>query len=73
MRRGLKEGEKGVTRANFIIDSESKIQAVVATWGEASDDSGKATSETESHKDHQAIKVPQSGQADEPGNSKQSE
>lgn len=73
VRRGLKEGEKVVTRANFLIDSESKIQAVVATWGEASDDSGKATSETESHKDHQAIKVPQSGQADEPGNSKQSE
>jgi len=73
VRRGLKEGEKVVTRANFLIDSESKIQAVVATWGEASDDSGKATSETESHKETQAIKLPQSGQADEPGNSKQSE
>lgn len=73
VRRGLKEGEKVVSRANFLIDSESKIQAVVATWGEASDDSGKSTSETESHKETQAIKLPQSGQADEPGNSKQSE
>ena len=73
VRRGLKEGEKVVSRANFLIDSESKIQSVVATWGEASDDSGKATSETESHKEHQAIKATQSGQADELGNSKQSE
>ncbi|MCH7519966.1 MAG: efflux transporter periplasmic adaptor subunit, partial [Candidatus Dadabacteria bacterium] len=32
--RGLKSGEQVVTRANFLIDSESKIQAAVATWGE---------------------------------------
>jgi RND family efflux transporter MFP subunit len=32
--RGLKSGEQVVSRANFLIDSESKIQAAVATWGE---------------------------------------
>ncbi|MEK6223883.1 MAG: efflux RND transporter periplasmic adaptor subunit [Thermodesulfobacteriales bacterium] len=32
--RGLKSGEQVVFRANFLIDSESKIQAAVATWGE---------------------------------------
>jgi len=73
VRRGLKEGEKVVSRANFLIDAESKIQAAVATWGEASDDSGQATSETKSQKEHQAIKVPQSGQGDEPSNGKESE
>lgn len=32
--RGLKSGEQVVSRANFLIDSESKVQAAVATWGE---------------------------------------
>ena len=32
--RGLKKGERVISRANFLIDSESKIQAAVATWGE---------------------------------------
>ncbi len=32
--RGLTEGEEVVSRANFLIDSESKVQAAVATWGE---------------------------------------
>jgi len=32
--RGLKKGEQVVSRANFLIDSESKVQAAVATWGE---------------------------------------
>lgn len=32
--RGLTEGEEVVSRANFLIDSESKIQAAIATWGE---------------------------------------
>jgi len=32
--KGLSEGEMVVTRANFLIDSESRIQAAVATWGE---------------------------------------
>jgi membrane fusion protein, copper/silver efflux system len=32
--RGLKETDRVVSRANFLIDSESKIQAAVATWGE---------------------------------------
>jgi len=32
--RGLKDGDEVVSRANFLIDSESKVQAAVATWGE---------------------------------------
>lgn len=32
--KGLSEGDKVVTRANFLIDSESKIQAAVASWEE---------------------------------------
>ncbi|MEW6145946.1 MAG: efflux RND transporter periplasmic adaptor subunit [Thermodesulfobacteriota bacterium] len=32
--KGLSEGERVVTRANFLIDSESKIQAAVASWEE---------------------------------------
>lgn len=30
--RGLNEGEEVVSRANFLIDSESKVQAAIATW-----------------------------------------
>ncbi len=30
--KGLKVGEEVVSRANFLIDSESKVQAAVATW-----------------------------------------
>ena len=44
--RGLSEGEKVVSRANFLIDSESKIQAAVATWGEDEDD----TADSDDHK-----------------------
>ncbi|MGB2692103.1 MAG: efflux RND transporter periplasmic adaptor subunit, partial [Thermodesulfobacteriota bacterium] len=36
--RGLKGGEQVVSRANFLIDSESKVQAAVATWGEDESD-----------------------------------
>jgi RND family efflux transporter MFP subunit len=32
--RGLKSGEQVVSRANFLIDAESKVQAAIATWGE---------------------------------------
>ena len=32
--RGLNEGESVVSRANFLIDAESQIQAAIATWGE---------------------------------------
>ena len=32
--RGLKKGERVVSRANFLIDAESKVQAAIATWGE---------------------------------------
>lgn len=32
--RGLSEGDRVVTRANFLIDSESQVQAAVATWGD---------------------------------------
>ncbi|MGB2691672.1 MAG: hypothetical protein WBC96_04165, partial [Thermodesulfobacteriota bacterium] len=31
-------GEQVVSRANFLIDSESKVQAAVATWGEDESD-----------------------------------
>lgn len=73
VRRGLTEGEKVVSRANFLIDAESNIQAAEATWGEASDDGGQDTGETESHKEQRAIKQPQSSQADKSSNSNQSE
>lgn len=36
--RGLTKGEEVVSRANFLIDSESKVQAAVATWGEEEGD-----------------------------------
>jgi len=36
--RGLKNGEEVISRANFLIDSESKVQAAVATWGEDEND-----------------------------------
>ena len=45
--RGLKEGEKVVSRANFLIDSESKVQAAVATWGEEQKSDQGATRELE--------------------------
>ena len=31
---GLKEGEKIVSSANFLIDAESRIQGVLKTWGD---------------------------------------
>ena len=34
--RGLSDGEKVVSTARFLIDSESKVQAAVATWGDGS-------------------------------------
>lgn len=46
--KGLKEGERVVSRANFLIDSESKIQAAVATWGE----DGPAEESTGEHEGH---------------------
>lgn len=36
--RGLKDGEEVVSRANFLIDSESKVQAAVATWEDDAND-----------------------------------
>lgn len=36
--RGLKKGEQVVSRANFLIDAESKVQAAVATWSEDESD-----------------------------------
>ena len=30
---GLKEGDRVVSRANFLIDAESRIQGVLKTWG----------------------------------------
>lgn len=31
---GLKEGDRVVSGANFLIDSESRIQGVLKTWGD---------------------------------------
>ncbi len=45
--RGLKKGEQVVSRANFLIDSESKIQAAVATWGEEPQGEQQTTQELE--------------------------
>ena len=45
---GLSEGEKVVTRANFLIDSESKIQAAIATWNEG-DKEGENMKPREGH------------------------
>ncbi|MEX0999986.1 MAG: efflux RND transporter periplasmic adaptor subunit [Thermodesulfobacteriota bacterium] len=45
--RGLKSGEQVVSRANFLIDSESKIQAAVATWGEEPQGGQETTQELE--------------------------
>ncbi len=47
MLRGLKEGEAVVSRANFLIDSESKVQAAVATWGEDSESDRETTKKLE--------------------------
>ncbi|HWP90651.1 MAG TPA: efflux RND transporter periplasmic adaptor subunit [Thermodesulfobacteriota bacterium] len=44
---GLKEGEKVVSRANFLIDAESKIQAAVATWEKDTDGNDEAIYEME--------------------------
>ncbi len=30
---GLKEGERVISSANFLIDAESRIQGVLKTWG----------------------------------------
>ncbi|MGH7885105.1 MAG: efflux RND transporter periplasmic adaptor subunit [Thermodesulfobacteriota bacterium] len=35
--RGLNEGDMVVSRANFLIDAESRIQAAVASWNDSSD------------------------------------
>lgn len=45
--RGLSAGEEVVTRANFLIDSESKIQAAVATWGEEQEGDREKTQKLE--------------------------
>ncbi len=48
--KGLKEGEEVVTRANFLIDSESKVQAAVATWEDNSEITDKDEEETKEMK-----------------------
>lgn len=35
--RGLKEGESVVSRASFLIDAESQVQAAVAVWNDDTD------------------------------------
>ena len=46
--RGLSAGERVVSRANFLIDSESKIQAAIASW----DDGEKEGESMKSHEGH---------------------
>ena len=35
--KGLREGERVVSSANFLIDAESQLKAVASTWGEGSE------------------------------------
>ncbi len=51
--RGLSKGEEVVTRANFLIDSESQVQAAVATWGEEDSSSDKEALELEIYPDNE--------------------
>jgi len=46
--RGLSAGERVVSRANFLIDSESKIQAAVAAW----EKDGEEGDNTDPHEGH---------------------
>jgi multidrug efflux pump subunit AcrA (membrane-fusion protein) len=52
VRRGLSAGERVVSRANFLIDSESKIQAAVAAWAKDSVE----IENTEPHEGHNTDK-----------------
>ena len=44
--KGLKEGEKIVTSANFLVDSESKVQAAVASWDDGTNTEPEQTEST---------------------------
>jgi Cu(I)/Ag(I) efflux system membrane fusion protein len=48
--RGLNEGDVVVSRANFLIDAESQIQAAVANWGEDTPTESEPTYEMEFEK-----------------------
>lgn len=45
--RGLSEGESVVSRANFLIDAESKVQAAVAVWNDESDKKVNTVNQTQ--------------------------
>jgi len=45
--RGLNEGEYVVYRANFLIDSESKVQAAVAAWDDESEEENETIQKLE--------------------------
>ena len=47
---GLAEGDKVVTRANFLIDAESNLKSALGSFGNNGIDSSQTTSET--HGDH---------------------
>lgn len=53
--RGLREGEMVVSRANFLIDAESKIQAAIASWGEDIEEGDEETVEMEFQKEQEEI------------------
>jgi len=45
--RGLNEGDYVVSRANFLIDSESKVQAAVASWDDESEEENETIQKLE--------------------------
>jgi multidrug efflux pump subunit AcrA (membrane-fusion protein) len=53
--RGLNEGEAVVSRANFLIDAESQIQAAVANWGENSSENDEPAYEMKFEKEPEKI------------------
>ena len=60
--RGLKQGEEVVMRANFLIDSESKVQAAVATWQDEPDDKEQIIKELELYPEQQPTEEPESNE-----------
>ena len=45
--RGLHKGEYVISSANFLIDSESKVQAAVAVWGDESEEENETIQKLE--------------------------
>jgi Cu(I)/Ag(I) efflux system membrane fusion protein len=56
--RGLNEGDAVVSRASFLIDAESQIQAAVANWGENTSEKNEPTYEMEFEKEPGKVQEP---------------